>query len=152
MSYGVCPVFPSNPTRMASIASVATTGGPITLFTIATGRILLRTLTARVTTALGANATTLSFNTNPTTGSDTSLSGASADVQSAAIGSKLAITGVPGDATVYVATGGAIKGETTPLIVDIGTIELVVNSGGDGTGRLTVYAEWSPIDAGATLA
>lgn len=141
----------SNPRRVASIGNILTTGAAQTLFTIAGGRIRLLGLVARVTTALGATATTVNFNTNPTTGADTAISAASVDIQSAPIGAKLSITGVVGDATVFVTTGGAIKDMVTPLDIDIGTIELIIASGGDATGKLAVEIVYEPLTAGATL-
>lgn len=70
----------------------AVTGGPITLYTISGGPVQLWALFGQVSTVIGASATTVNLNTNPTTGADTALTTASA-ITSAPVGSLVSATG-----------------------------------------------------------
>ena len=148
MGYGASPVIV--PRLPAKKAGVAVTGTPGAIFTVSGGRIFLWSLFGNVTTVIGGTATSLLLRANPTTGSDTDLCAAGV-ITSAPVGSLFAITGTTTDAlTVVLATQGAIRSSTTPLIIQPGTIDLIVSSGGT-TGAVDWYAAFDPVDAGATL-
>lgn len=149
----IYPAFPAIPTYRTTSAVIAVTGGPLTIFTIANGIVQLHGLFGRVTTtAIGAAATTLRLLLDATVaGTVTYLCAASADIQSAAIGSFVGITGNPADQmwTSPATVGAGSFGERS-LIVDPGVLQAEVSSGGT-TGTIAWTAIWSPLAAGATL-
>jgi len=130
-------------------SGVLVTGGPIVMFTIAGGRVRLVDLVGVVSTVIGAGATSLAINANPSTGVDTPICAVGV-VTVAPANSLVAITGIVADALVVIlATQGAIKGMTTPLILNPGTLDLVITGG--TTGAIDWYATWEPIDAVSTF-
>lgn len=131
---------------------VAVTGVPGALYNVTGGRIMLWSLFGVVTTVIGGVATTLRIDANPTTGTDTALCAASATIAAAPVGSLFGITGTASDAMALVtASQGALLNMATPLIIQPGSIDLVVVAGGT-TGALTWRAMWDQIDEGAVLA
>lgn len=150
MSFSVYPPIVA-PRPPATKTGALVTGGPITLFSITGGRVILWGLFAEVTTVVGAGATSLALEANPSAaGANTPLCTASA-VTAAPVGSMFGPTGAVGAALQVVsATQGSLAGMTTPLIIAPGTIELVVTGG--TTGACTWRALWDPIDVGAVLA
>lgn len=147
MSYGTSPA--PNPTRTNQVTGVAVTGGPLTLFTVATGRVIVRTLFGRITTVVGAVATTIKLQGN-VAGTDTDLCAASADIQGKIADTLLSPTGLFTDPMVISAGEGGIASLSKPMIINPGTIVLVMVTGGT-TGAATWVAQWEPIDAGASL-
>lgn len=136
--------------NVATKANVAVTGAPGALFTVSGGRVILSALFGTVTTVIGAAATTLRIDANPTTGADTQLCIANA-ITSAPVGSLFGLSGAVLDALlVNLATQGALASMTTPLIIQPGTIDLIVAAGGT-TGDVTWYVAWDPVDSGASL-
>lgn len=129
---------------------VLVTGGPLQLFTISGGRVRLIDLFGVVSTVIGAVATSVRIDANPTVGADTPLCAAGV-VTAAPVGSFVGLTGTVADTlTVVLATQGAARGMTMPLILNLGTLDLVVAVGGT-TGALDWYATWEPLEAGALL-
>ena len=131
-------------------SAVALTAGTKPLFTVLGGRIVLISLFGTITTGVGAGAAVLTLNSNPDTGADSPLSIASASVATLGVGTLISITGAVGSAPAFSVGQGAIASMTTPLIIQPGAIELIV-AVGDGTGIMTWYADWRPIDPGASL-
>lgn len=128
---------------------VLVTGGPLTLFTITGGRVRLLCLSGVVSTVIGAGVTSLAINANPTVGADTPLCAVGV-VTSAPVNSLVAITGVVADAlTVVLATQGAIRGMGLPLIVNPGTLDLVIAGG--TTGAIDWFCTYEPLELGAQL-
>lgn len=142
--------FSSAPQRPFTTASAATavTGGPIVIFTV-TLRVIIYQLFARVSTVVGAVATTIRLSSN-VAGTDSNLCAASADIANSAVGRIFSVDGTPATALLLGTGEGAGKGTVTPMIVQPGTIDLVVATGGT-TGAAIWYAQWAPLDNGATL-
>lgn len=138
--------------RVATLKSgVAVTGSPGAIFNVTGGRILLWACFGSVSTVIGAVATTLLLRANPSTGSDTDLCTATA-VTSAPVGSLFSLPGAVASALVVnLATQGAVGNMTQALIIQPGSIDLIVASGGT-TGAVDWRAMWDPLDAGAALA
>lgn len=136
----------------AVAAAKAVTGGPVSIFTTTVGRVLLRGLYGSVSTVIGAGATTLQLQLNPTAaGANTVLCAVSTSIATFAVSSLVSITGVVTDAMVLNGTTqGAIRDMTVPLVLQPGVIELVIVGG--TTGAIDWGAIWSPYDAGALLA
>lgn len=131
-------------------AGVLVTGGPISLLTITGGRVRILDLFGVVTTVIGAVATSIRLDANPTVGADTPLCAVGV-ITLAPVGSLVSLTGVVADAlTVVLATQGAVRGMTVPLILNPGTLDEVVAIGGT-TGDLTWYITWEPVEDGAIL-
>ena len=149
MTFSVYPPI-VEPRPPATKTGALVTGGPISLFTIAGGRVLVFGLLAEVTTVVGAGVTSLALEANPSAaGANTALCTAGV-ITAAPVGSMFGLTGAVANALqVVLATQGAMQGMTTPLIIAPGGIELVVTGG--TTGACTWRVLWSPIDAGATL-
>lgn len=126
--------------------SVANTVGTKSLFTIATGRVLITSVVGEVTTALTVAGTT-KLVANPTTGAAGDLCTATdLGTTDSPVGDLLGITGVAGD-SIVIGIGFAAVGK--PLVVGIGAIEQITATGGDGVISWTVT--WIPLDDGASL-
>jgi hypothetical protein len=120
------------------------------MFTVTGGRIRVLGFFGTVTAAIGAVATSIRIDANPTVGADTALCAAGV-ITAAPAGSMAALTGVVADLLqVNLATQGALRDMTTPLVVQPGTIDLVVTVGGT-TGTITWYMLWQPLDAGVVV-
>lgn len=135
------------PGRIVSKASGAITGDPtINVFTVAGGEVLLTKLWLKVTTEIAFNGGTLAVQNNPTTG-DTFVIVTATDLgtTNTAVGS---VVGLDQGST---AASKFLRGGRADLhaVVTTGTIELVGASSVDGA--VTVYVEWEPVVAGATL-
>lgn len=116
-------------------------------FTVAGGRVRILELSLRVSTVIGAGATTLALNANAAV--DTPLSIASAALANAPVDSTLMLLGDPVVA-LFLATGtGGAQGPTLSVTLNPCTIDSVIVGG--TTGALTGYVLWEPIDPGATL-
>jgi hypothetical protein len=148
MTFSVTPAFAAQ--RPATTKTgVLVTGGPLGLFTVSGGRVQLYSLFAEVTTVVGAGATSLVVQGNPTTGVDTAFCTAGV-ITAAPVGSYFGLTGAfAGALQVLLATQGALQGMTTPIVVAPGSIDLVITGG--TTGACTWRCLWDPIDAGALL-
>lgn len=140
----------STPRVAALKAGVAVTGAPGAIFNVTGGRILLWACFGTVTTIVGAVATTLLLRANPTTGADTDLCTATA-ITNAPVGSLFSLPGAVASALVVnLATQGAIGNMSQALIIQPGSIDLIVAGG--TTGAVAWRAMWDPLDAGAALA
>lgn len=135
------------PGRIVSKASGAITGNPtIDCFTIAGGEVIIKRLWLKVTTQIAADGGTLAVQINPTTG-DTFVVVTATDLgtTNTAAGS---VIGLDQGTT---AASKFLRGGRTDLntVATTGTIELVGASSVDGA--VTIYVEWEPVVAGATL-
>lgn len=119
------------------------------LFTINSGRIMLYSLSGFVSVGIGAVATSIRFEMNPTVGANTPIC-ADTVITSAALGRSMALTGVFADQISMPATEGAVQGQLHQVMLDSGSLDLIVTGG--TTGTIKWFAIWAPIDIGAVLA
>lgn len=129
---------------------ISTAAATTALWTVAGGRVLILGLYGVVATAPGAGAALATLIANPTTGTDSPLSIASASLALAPIGTLISITGNVAQAPAISANQGALAGMTTPLIVQPGTIDLLI-AVGDATGVIDWYVDWRALDQGARI-
>lgn len=117
------------------------------LFTVATGRVLVTGIVGEVTTVIAGTTPSLKLVANPTVGADS-------DIVTAA-----AITADPVGNLYGVSTVGAALAvlesvapfNQTPFALKPGTLDMHV-SAADATGAIEWAAFWVPLDDGATLA
>lgn len=121
-----------------------------TIFTIAGGPIIIEEILAICVTANNATASTLQFSADGTDGAATTITGASATLASAAVGTIVAT--VPGTLTtapaIYV-NGVGIAG-TVGIIVPAGVITTVVGVGST-TGTWQLQMRYRPVVAGVVV-
>jgi hypothetical protein len=127
--------------------SITLTDATAAAFTIAGGLVAVTGIVGRVTTAITTAATTLRLQHNPTAGTSTFLSAASADIGTTdtAAGELLAC-----DLVVATAITIGAKPQVNPYVFcETGQIEVICSAG--VTGVVKWYCTWVPIDVGATL-
>jgi hypothetical protein len=137
-------------TRVARAAANIVDGTQKVLFTVVGGQVILMSLRMVISgAALAAGANATNFKTNPTVGADMNLC-ATLDIVSGALGGVYSITGIITDAmTGPVAGGGAMMG-LRPIIVPVGTIDIVSAANGGSGGALAAVDVWYlPLDDGA---
>lgn len=147
------------------------TGGPKTLpatasgdiFTVTGGRVIITSLTGVVSTAIQAQATTLSVGNKPAGGSSAVATlCATADLNGKPVGTSLAVPLAKTSALLVsgadgtVAWNGSAGGQGSPFtagglaLIPAGTIQ--VTTGATSTGAVTWSVTYIPYDAGATVA
>lgn len=116
------------------------------LFNVTGGRILLTGIIGLVTTAIQAQANTLSLTTLSTTGALTTNLTAGVDVTGAVVGTQYGISGVRTDA--------ALLGSNVPTgneqIVAVGSIRWATTA--TSTGAMSWTLLYIPLDDGASVA
>jgi hypothetical protein len=126
-------------------------GTQTALFTVATGKVMITSISIEVTTAaIDAGASNTKIVTNPTVGTDADMC-AVLDINGDENGTIYSITGEPATAMTG-GSGGGANAMISPWIVAEGTIDL--SSAADvGTGGALGYVElwYIPLDAGATV-
>lgn len=120
-----------------------------TIFT-ATGDVQILGLVSECITGNDATASTIQYQTAPTVGAATTISGASASLANALAGASVSLLGTSlATAPNLVASGGNL-GMTAPIYCPAGTIKLVV-AVGSTTGTWKHYLRYRPLEAGATV-
>ncbi len=121
------------------------------LFTV-TGKILVLSLVAEVTTQLGAGPMSSKFVANPTVGADVDLC-AAADTAVDTVGTIYSVSGDFSD-NILVSTSGALEITSTAnsreFIVTAGTIDFHDNDAA-ATGAIKASIVYIPIDEGARV-
>jgi len=117
------------------------------LFQVEGGRVLVTSLVGEVTVAVGAGANNTKLVFSPTTGADQDLC-AVVDIDAAAVGSQLTVTGTPTDAMVS-STYIANPVLANPLMLMTGTVDL--DCSGSATGEITWHVHFLPLDSGAAI-
>lgn len=131
------------------------------IFSVNGGRVIITSLIGVVSTAIQAQATTLSVGNKPTGGvSATATLCATADLNNKPVGTSLAVPAAKASALIVSAADGTVVfngsgGQGIAVsagglaLVPAGTIQVttVVTS----TGAITWSATWVPYDVGATL-
>jgi hypothetical protein len=129
----------------------ATSGLPASttaaLFTVAGGKVLITSIVGTVTTAVQAQATTYKLRATPTVGAVNDLSG-TVDLNAAAAGALIGITGLAGDAAVL-STGGGVSNLRNPIVVNTGTIGATTVA--TSTGAIQWTLTYVPVDDGASV-
>lgn len=165
-------VFPRAAELFGAYYGFLVAGGPKTLpasttghiFTVSGGRVIVTTLTGVVTTAIQAQATTLSVGNTPTGGAASTASlCATLDLNGKVVGTSLAVpqakasalisSGADGTLLWNGATSSAAQGVAVSagglLLVPAGTID--VTTVATSTGAIQWSVTYLPYDAGATI-
>ena len=143
-----------NNTSIASGSKVMVNGDII--FTISNGPIQIMSLLSECVTVNNTTASTLQWNSAPTVGSATTISGASSSLISATAGttvllSPTALTTAP---VIVAASAGGVQLGTdvaNRIIVMAGTLKLVIGVGST-TGTWRHYLNWIPLNASSSVA
>lgn len=154
----------------ASNYGVLVTGGPKTLpasttghlFTVSGGRVLITSVTGVVSTAIQAQASTLSVGNTPTGGSASvaSIAAAITSISGLPVGTSLAAPPFSsGSPAALVASGanGVLTGVDTGVSLELGGICLVpagtidCTTSATDTGAVVWTVGYVPYDAGATV-
>lgn len=163
-------VVPKPSELFAAYYGSLVTGGPKTLpastsgdiFTVAGGRVIITSLTGVVSTAIQAQATTLSVGNKPTGGSSaTATLCATADLNGKPVGTSLAVPAAKASALIVSGADGTLVwngssgGQGIPFasgglaLIPAGTIQ--VTTVATSTGAITWSVTWLPYDAGAVV-
>ena len=130
-------------------AKVMVTGD--TIFTI-TGDIKILSLYSRCVTVNNGTASTLQYQVNPTAGTITTITGASASLASCAANSLVILNGTALSTApdLVVENVGLMNVSTRGILVPAGTIKTVI-AVGSTTGTWQHFIEYTPLNVGATV-
>lgn len=126
-----------------------------TVFTIAGGPIRIEEIISECITANDATASTMQWNSVPTVGTPTTISGATATLASIAAGAtiRLAPTALSTAPTIVLAAAGGVQLGTNVancVTVQPGTLKLVIGVGST-TGTWKHYLRYTPLGSGVTV-
>lgn len=116
------------------------------LFTV-TGKLVIYDIIGEITTVVQAQADASKLQSVPTVGSTVDLC-ATGDLNAAAVGTNLSITGTLANGLV-ISAGGAFVRQAAALVVTAGIIKL--NCAASNTGAAKWAARWKPLEPGAFL-
>ena len=117
------------------------------LFRVSGGKVMIFDIIGEVTTAIQAGANNMKILSNPTTGADVDLC-AVLDIDADAVGTMYSISGTLSDA-LKATTSGAFEGQSTPICVAPGDIELSCSASKTGSVKWTLF--YAPIDSDAKV-
>jgi hypothetical protein len=155
--------------QLASYYGAIVTGGAKTmpssttghLFTVATGRVMITSVTGVVSTVIQAQACTISIGNTPSGGSAStaSIAAASSSVSGVAAGATFGVPAYSSGAAALVFTGanGILPGVDLGVSLDDGGLYLVPagtidwTTSATNTGAVTWTVGYVPYDAGATV-
>lgn len=121
-----------------------------TLFTT-DGPILIHALWSVCSTGNDATASTVAYKITPTTGSEQTISGASASIANAAAGASIALAGTAlATAALYNSNGPNLIANPGTVVCPAGTIDIDV-AVGSTTGTWLHYMRYTPIDGGVSI-
>lgn len=125
--------------------------GTATQFTVS-GVVAIKHLGMHVSTAIPIGANTLKFQHTPTGGAATDLCG-TADTASAALNTLFLVDGVKATGLVKATDAGigVAANEHMPIILAPGVITTVFSAGPPATGAATLFVEYEPLTAGASI-
>lgn len=126
-----------------------------TVFTIANGPIIILDLLSECITANNGTASTMQWQSNPTVGSATAISGASASLASVAAGAtvRLAPTALSTAPVISLAAAGGVQLGTNVsnyITIQPGTLKLVIGTGST-TGTWKHFIRYQPLATGITV-
>ncbi|GAA4924513.1 hypothetical protein HD597_011300 [Nonomuraea thailandensis] len=119
------------------------------LFNVTGGRVLVTSITGRVTTSIQAQANAVKLVATPSGSGTVNDLSATVDVNGLAAGGLLGATGLAGDALVK-STGGGVSNLRNPIVVAPGAIGL--NTAASNTGQVEWSLTYVALDNGATVA
>lgn len=137
--------------RASALVPASTVSTPY--WTVAGGLVLVTGLYGIVTVAGDSAATTLLFSAVPTVGAANNMCGASASLASAVIGALVSVDGAAITTAMQatgVTVGGNIGGMAKPIMVGIGTINMVT-ANTNATLALRWLLTYIPLDDGASI-
>lgn len=135
--------------RVFTTAAAVIAAGTATVFTVAGGPIEVISLISVCVTGNDATATLHKWTANPTDGTATDISAASASLANATAGTILNITGTLATATVITAQGTAIA-QAAAVVVPVGVLTSIT-SGGATTGTWTHHLRYKPLGRGVVI-
>lgn len=116
------------------------------LFTVS-GIVAITQIIGEVTTVIQTQANNTKLTANPTTGSPVDIC-AVLNISADEVGTLYGITGLNSDALIGI-NAGALPGQTRPVFVNTGTIDLDCAASNTGSVAWTLY--YMPIEAGASV-
>ena len=133
--------------------SLALDGGSVAdVFTVSNGPVMLLGLFTHVTTAVSNHACNFKWQSDPTSGAASTDLCDNVDIDSAAIGDVLYITGASAAAQVKAANAGTVAlCCTTPTFLLPGGVDAVLANNNPTSGAATVYLVYQPLVAGASV-
>jgi len=143
------------PTNIRSVARAISKAAAVmvngdTIFTVAGGPIEILALQSVCITANDGTASTLQYTHDPTDGAATTISGASASLANAAAGASVTLQGTALSTAPTVTANGACLGATRGIVVQPGTIALVVGVGST-TGTWKHHMAYRPLSPDAVV-
>jgi hypothetical protein len=124
------------------------------VFTVAGGPVIIEAILLEITSAVSADACNMSWQADPTSGSDTDMTGV-VDISAATQGTFFAPGGDSADAMVEYVTGTALPilsvSGNTNMVVPAGGIDLILSNSAPSTGVATAYVRYRPLAVGATV-
>lgn len=124
------------------------TSAAVPIFTVAGGRVLVTSITGKVTTIIGVGVTNAKFQFNPTTGTTNDIC-ANLDIDTDEAGALYSISGVASDAMLRSESGAIRNMSSNGLILDVGDVEFITSA--DRTGSISFQLWYIPLDNGATV-
>lgn len=139
--------------KVISSTGIALDGGTVAdVFTVANGPIEVIGLILHLTEAVSANACNLSWESDPTVGAGQAPMCAVVDINAAAIGDHIYITGLASAAAVKAANGSIVGNRCKePSIVFPGGIDLVLANSDPTSGIADAYLIYRPLSSTATV-
>jgi hypothetical protein len=129
--------------RSATSVAAASTKS---IFTVATGNVIVYGILAESTTGQAAGANAVTWISTPTTGTAINLSGGVGDIVSQEAGGFVSLTGVLADNTL-VTNAGAAQLCTVPLVIPPGVIGFATAGNTAGSYKFTIW--YVPAEDGA---
>lgn len=124
--------------------------GDLTLFTVATGRVIVTSLVGQVTTVIQAQANAVKIKSVPTTGTAKDLS-ATLDINGFEVGALISLDGTTLATTLSgTNAGAALIQRGGGILVPVGSIKL--NTAATNTGAVQWTITYIPYDTGASVA
>lgn len=117
------------------------------IFNIVGGRVLLTAIVGEVTVVIQTQANNTKLTANPTTGTSVAIC-AVLDITAKEVGTLFGISGLNSDALIGI-NAGALPGQTRPVVLPVGTIDLDCAASNTGSVKWSVL--YMPLDDGAYM-
>ena len=117
------------------------------IFNILGGRVAITQIVGEVTTVIQTQINNAKLTGNPTTGTSVDIC-AALDITADEVGTLYGISGLNTDALIGI-NAGALPGQTRPVVLGIGTLDL--NCAASNTGSVKWSVFYVPIDDGAYI-
>lgn len=131
------------------VTSTIPATGDLTLFTVATGKVIVTGLVGTVTTIIQAQANAVKIKSVPTTGTTKDISG-TLDITGFEVGALITLDGTTLATTLSGTNAGAALMTRGPgILVPIGSIKL--NTAATNTGAIQWTLTYIPFDNGASV-